>query len=188
MGNNAGSDVKAAYLFIAPAIIGFTVFVVYPLIRSFHLSLTRYNGLSDPVFVGLGNFRRLFTVDPAFWPSLRATAYDTEQQYTTQGLLVDWTDKITNGDGDFKADKFVPSAMENRKTADGQMGGLPSLMNVSGVWYNADAFKAAGLPEPKAGWSWDEMYAAAAKLTGKKPISELQAYVGKVNDLITQGG
>jgi ABC-type sugar transport system permease subunit len=25
------------------------------------------------VFVGLGNFRRLFTVDPAFWPSLRAT-------------------------------------------------------------------------------------------------------------------
>lgn len=75
MGNNAGSDVKAAYIFIAPAIIGFTVFVVYPLIRSFYLSLTRYNGLSDPVFVGLGNFRRLFTVDPAFWPSLRATAY-----------------------------------------------------------------------------------------------------------------
>ncbi|MFI7063469.1 carbohydrate ABC transporter permease [Kribbella sp. NPDC050124] len=75
MSRNAGSDTKAAYLFIAPAIIGFTVFVVYPLIRSFHLSLTRYNGLSDPVFVGLGNFRRLFTVDPAFWPSLRATAY-----------------------------------------------------------------------------------------------------------------
>ncbi|MEV0289063.1 MULTISPECIES: sugar ABC transporter permease [unclassified Kribbella] len=75
MSRNAGSDTKAAYLFIAPAIIGFTVFVVYPLIRSFYLSLTRYNGLSDPVFVGLGNFRRLFTVDPAFWPSLRATAY-----------------------------------------------------------------------------------------------------------------
>ncbi|GAB2669702.1 carbohydrate ABC transporter permease [Kribbella swartbergensis] len=75
MSRNAGSDTKAAYLFIAPAIIGFTVFVVYPLIRSFYLSLTRYNGLTDPVFVGLGNFRRLFTVDPAFWPSLRATAY-----------------------------------------------------------------------------------------------------------------
>ncbi|MEJ1111268.1 MULTISPECIES: carbohydrate ABC transporter permease [unclassified Kribbella] len=75
MGNNAGSDVKAAYIFIAPAIIGFTVFVVYPLIRSFYLALTKYNGLTDPVFIGLGNFRRLFTVDPAFWPSLRATGY-----------------------------------------------------------------------------------------------------------------
>ncbi|TCO34030.1 multiple sugar transport system permease protein [Kribbella steppae] len=75
MSRNAGSDAKAAYLFIAPAIIGFTVFVVYPLIRSFYLSLTRYNGLTDPVFVGLSNFRRMFTVDPAFWPSLRATAY-----------------------------------------------------------------------------------------------------------------
>ena len=75
MSRNAGSDVKAAYLFIAPAVIGFLVFVGYPLIRSFYLALTKYNGLTDPVFVGLGNFRRLFTTDPAFWPSLRATGY-----------------------------------------------------------------------------------------------------------------
>ncbi|WP_328518849.1 carbohydrate ABC transporter permease [Kribbella sp. NBC_00359] len=75
MSRNAGSDVKAAYLFIAPAIIGFVVFVAYPLIRSFYLALTKYNGLVDPVFIGLGNFRRLFTVDPAFWPALRATGY-----------------------------------------------------------------------------------------------------------------
>ena len=75
MSRNAGSDVKAAYLFIAPAVIGFGVFVGYPLIRSFYLALTKYNGLTDPVFVGLGNFRRLFTTDPAFWPALRATGY-----------------------------------------------------------------------------------------------------------------
>jgi ABC-type sugar transport system permease subunit len=75
MSRNAGSDVRAAYLFIAPAVIGFVVFVGYPLIRSFYLALTKYNGLTDPVFVGLGNFRRLFTTDPAFWPALRATGY-----------------------------------------------------------------------------------------------------------------
>ena len=86
-------------------------------------------------------------------PDLFWCGNDTEQQYTSQGLLVDWAGKIKDGDGDFKADKFVGSAIENWKTADGQMGGLPSLMNVSGVWYNADAFKAAGLPEPKAGWT-----------------------------------
>jgi ABC-type sugar transport system permease subunit len=49
--------------------------VGYPLIRSFYLALTKYNGLTNPVFVGLGNFRRLFTTDPAFWPALRATGY-----------------------------------------------------------------------------------------------------------------
>ncbi|TDW91808.1 carbohydrate ABC transporter permease [Kribbella sp. VKM Ac-2566] len=75
MSRNAGSDVRAAYLFIAPAVIGFLVFVGYPLSRSFYLALTKYNGLTDPVFVGLGNFRRLFTTDPAFWPALRATGY-----------------------------------------------------------------------------------------------------------------
>jgi multiple sugar transport system permease protein len=75
LSRGAGSDTTAAYLFIAPAVIGFTVFVGYPLIRSFYLALTKYNGLSDPVFVGLGNFRRLFTADPAFWPALRATGY-----------------------------------------------------------------------------------------------------------------
>ncbi|GAB3950314.1 hypothetical protein GCM10029976_084840 [Kribbella albertanoniae] len=66
LSRSAGSDTLAAYLFIAPAIIGFAVFVGYPLIRSFYLALTKYNGLAEPVFVGLGNFRRLFTTDPAF--------------------------------------------------------------------------------------------------------------------------
>lgn len=67
------SDTRAAYAFMAPALIGFTVFVVYPLIRSAYFALTRYNGLTAPVFVGLGNFRRMFTTDPSFWPSVRAT-------------------------------------------------------------------------------------------------------------------
>ncbi|HEY0471679.1 MAG TPA: extracellular solute-binding protein [Kribbella sp.] len=100
-------------------------------------------------------------------PDLFWCGNDTEQQYTSQGLLVDWSKKIESGDGDFKANKFVGSAMENWKTADGLMGGLPSLMNTYGVWYNADAFKAAGIPEPKAGWSWDDMYSAAGKLANK---------------------
>ncbi|MFF8024684.1 carbohydrate ABC transporter permease [Streptomyces sp. NPDC007896] len=67
------SDARAAYVFLAPALIGFTVFVVYPLIRSAYFALTQYNGLSDPKFVGFDNFRRMFTTDPSFWPSVRAT-------------------------------------------------------------------------------------------------------------------
>ncbi|MFK0025456.1 carbohydrate ABC transporter permease [Streptomyces sp. NPDC090798] len=72
-GRKLGSDARAAYVFLAPALIGFTVFVVYPLIRSAYFALTQYNGLSDPKFVGFDNFRRMFTTDPSFWPSVRAT-------------------------------------------------------------------------------------------------------------------
>lgn len=67
------SDTLAAYVFLAPALIGFTAFVVYPLFRSGYFALTTYNGLTDPTFVGLDNFHRMFTTDPSFWPSVRAT-------------------------------------------------------------------------------------------------------------------
>lgn len=60
-------------MFLAPALIGFTGFVVYPLIRSAYSALTSYNGLSDPKFIGFDNFRRMFSTDPSFWPSVRAT-------------------------------------------------------------------------------------------------------------------
>lgn len=39
--------------------------VFWPAINSFWLSLTRWNGIGDPEFIGLGNFERLFS-DPIF--------------------------------------------------------------------------------------------------------------------------
>jgi ABC-type sugar transport system permease subunit len=71
----ATSDARAAYVFLAPAIVGFSAFVVYPLIRSAYIALTRDNGLTPAQFVGLANFRYMFQDDPSFWPSVRATAY-----------------------------------------------------------------------------------------------------------------
>jgi ABC-type sugar transport system permease subunit len=68
-------DALAGYAFIAPSILGFTIFVCYPLVRSGYLALTKWNGLTEPEFIGLANFRRMFFDDPAFWPSMRATAY-----------------------------------------------------------------------------------------------------------------
>jgi multiple sugar transport system permease protein len=54
---------RTGLLFISPWIIGVTVFVLYPLIYSIAVSLTRYSGMSDPVWVGLGNYITAFT-DP----------------------------------------------------------------------------------------------------------------------------
>ncbi len=63
------------YAFIAPGILGFFVFVAYPLIFSAYTAFTNWNGITDPKWIGLSNFQYMFTKDPSFWPSLRATFY-----------------------------------------------------------------------------------------------------------------
>lgn len=64
-----------AYLFMIPTLIGFNLFITYPLISSVYYALTEWNGLAAPRFVGLRNFIFLFSKDPTFIPSLKATAY-----------------------------------------------------------------------------------------------------------------
>jgi multiple sugar transport system permease protein len=67
------SEVTAAYLFLLPALLGFITFYLLPLIRGIYLSVTDWDLLSVPNFVGLDNFQRLFT-DKLFWNSLLVTA------------------------------------------------------------------------------------------------------------------
>lgn len=53
-------------LFIAPAFIGFLAFYLLPTIRAFQISLTDWNMLRAPKFIGLANFTRLLG-DEKFW-------------------------------------------------------------------------------------------------------------------------
>jgi len=67
-------DNVAGYLFISPFLLSFFLFWAGPIVAAAWLSLTEYNLLSDPAYVGLQNYRELFTEDPLFWKSLRVTA------------------------------------------------------------------------------------------------------------------
>ena len=60
-------------LMITPMTIGFLLFSVYPIIWVLRWSFFKYNGYSEPFFVGLGNFIRVFSRDPAYWNSLKNT-------------------------------------------------------------------------------------------------------------------
>lgn len=62
----------APYLFVAPFVILFAVFGLYPLVRSVYLALHQTAGPEAQVFVGLDNFRFLFS-DPLFWKAVRNT-------------------------------------------------------------------------------------------------------------------
>jgi multiple sugar transport system permease protein len=61
--------------FVSPWIIGFVVFTIYPLIASFYYSLTRYDLIRDPVFIGFDNYVFTFTKDPRFWTVVGNTIF-----------------------------------------------------------------------------------------------------------------
>ena len=63
------------YLFVLPWIISLLVFTAYPMIASLFFSMTRYNVLKPPQWVGVANFKEMFTVDPLYWVSVANTAY-----------------------------------------------------------------------------------------------------------------
>ena len=61
----------APWLFLAPGILAFAVYVLIPIIQSVSLSFYEWDGLTpDAKWVGFGNYTELWT-DPDFWTSLR---------------------------------------------------------------------------------------------------------------------
>jgi len=69
----ARREALAGYLFIAPWLVGFLVLVLGPVIASFYFSLTDYEIVKSPVFVGLDNYREM-AHDDLVWQALKVTA------------------------------------------------------------------------------------------------------------------
>ncbi|MFE1029419.1 carbohydrate ABC transporter permease [Streptomyces sp. NPDC058818] len=65
-------DGRLAAVFVAPALLGYTVFLLWPTLRGIWLSFTRFNLLTPAQWVGLDNYVRMVH-DPIFWDSLRIT-------------------------------------------------------------------------------------------------------------------
>ncbi len=66
-------DKKTIILFMAPAILIFTLVIPVPLAASIGLSFFKWDLLSDAKFVGVKNFIRLFTSDRVFGTTVRNT-------------------------------------------------------------------------------------------------------------------
>jgi multiple sugar transport system permease protein len=65
-------ETVAALLFISPWLLGFLIFTAWPVIYSGYLSLTDYDVINDPNFVGLDNYTAMFD-DPKIALSLGNT-------------------------------------------------------------------------------------------------------------------
>lgn len=60
------------YSFIAPQVIGYALFVAFPLVFSLYLCFAEWNMIDPPTFVGLENFKAIFN-DRIFWKSMGNT-------------------------------------------------------------------------------------------------------------------
>ncbi|XOQ12997.1 MAG: Sugar ABC transporter permease [Shouchella clausii] len=118
---------NCGYFFIAPFFIVFLLFGLYPILYSFYLSLTNWDGLNDPEFIGLANYTRAI-IDPLFLQSLFNTFFiwivSVVPQLTVSLVLaVILTNTFLKGKDFFRAVYFFPNIV----TA-ASLGLLVSLM------------------------------------------------------------
>ena len=76
----SGSRIKRrenlyGYLFLTPWLLGFFGLFIGPGLASRYLSLTKYDVIGTPEFIGTANYVKMFTDDDLFWPSLGRTFY-----------------------------------------------------------------------------------------------------------------
>jgi multiple sugar transport system permease protein len=69
-------NLATGLLFISPWLVGFCLFLVYPIIYTIRISFTEYTGFGTPQWTGLANYRRMIH-DDVFWTAVYNTIFYT---------------------------------------------------------------------------------------------------------------
>src|SRR6201991_3470803 len=75
-GGRRRRDNLAGYVFLSPWLLGLLGITAVPMLISLYLSFTDYSpliSLGEANWVGLDNYRRMFTADPSYWHAVRVT-------------------------------------------------------------------------------------------------------------------
>lgn len=79
------AEIRAGYLFIAPAVIGFLIFYLIPMVRGLAISFTDWDLISPAKFVGFANYQKLLS-DQHFSHALVVTVIYVLVNITTQTI------------------------------------------------------------------------------------------------------
>jgi multiple sugar transport system permease protein len=106
-------DLPTAFWFLLPSLLGFLAFMLIPLVASFVLSFTNWQLLAPPQFVGLDNYVRALTRDPAFWQVLTNTLFYTVE-YLVLNIVISlvlavWIASVMRGKTWFRVIFFLPT-------------------------------------------------------------------------------
>ncbi|HEY3265855.1 MAG TPA: sugar ABC transporter permease [Armatimonadota bacterium] len=145
--------------FVSPWLLGFLIFTLYPVIASFHYSLTDFPVLQPPRYVGLENYRALLFDDEYFW---RYAVYNTVYMFIELPLgigmglaLATLLNQKLKGMPAFRAMLYLPSVVPAVASA---MLWLWIFNPQYGLANSA--LSAAGLP--KLGWLVEPRWAKPA--------------------------
>lgn len=72
MNKREKKEALGAFLYILPSLVLISVFLIIPIFMDLFFSFTRYNIIQDPVWIGLENYRMIFS-DPYVRASLKNT-------------------------------------------------------------------------------------------------------------------
>ena len=96
-------------------------------------------------------------------PDLFLLNYRFYGQFAAREVLEPIEGRLQGSDA-FDEDDFYPQAMDAFRF-DGELVCLPQNISSLVVYYNRALFRQANVPEPKAGWTWNDMVERAIKLT-----------------------
>ena len=157
----AAAEERAGLLLAAPWLVGFAIFMAFPIAMSLVLSLAKWNGMStlgEAAFVGFDNYRELLVHDRRMHTSLRVTAYYALLAVPLGQVVALAAAILLNTKvpliGTFRAALYLPSVLAGVGTAvlwrwvfDGENGlmnaALAPLVAAFGLeppqWFGADA-------------------------------------------------
>jgi multiple sugar transport system substrate-binding protein len=96
-------------------------------------------------------------------PDLFLINYRFYGQFAARGVLEPIQQRLDESEA-FAEDDFYEKALEAFRM-DGELVCLPQNISSLVVYYNRDLFRKAGVSEPEAGWTWNDMVAKAIQLT-----------------------
>lgn len=96
-------------------------------------------------------------------PDLFLMNYRFYGQFAAKNAVEPMDERLKSSDV-VARDDFYPEAMEAFQWR-GQQLCMPQNVSSLAVYYNRDLFKKYAIPEPKAGWTWNDLIATASTLT-----------------------
>jgi len=110
-------DKKAIVIFVAPAFLLFTFILFIPICQSVYYSFCEYNALTKPVFIGVENYRQLFTTDRTMKMAIKNSLFFLVFSVVTQliaGLiLAALLTNIKKGRNFFKNVYYLPCVLSS---------------------------------------------------------------------------
>lgn len=99
------------WTFLALPVLFYSVIRFYPTLDAFRLSLTDWNLMKPPKFIGLENYRKMFA-DPAFWQVFKNTfaylIFGTPISLLLSFTIAFFLDRVRFGHGFIRALYFLP--------------------------------------------------------------------------------